>query len=929
VNEPRLVLELYGEDARTQELPLTGTLVLGSSQDRAGFRIEGAGVDETHCAIGRTASGEWAVKDLGSKHGTLLNGQRVSAAKLKLGDQLVLGTRRLELKSARAEAQKQNVQAVGAARPADVPEKLAGYRIERLIGKGAMGSVYLAVQESLRRPVALKVLAPKLAADRDFVQRFQAEARAAAALSHANVVTVYDVGEENGAHYLSMEFMAGGSLEQKLASSGPLPWKSALGVLIDAASGLSYAESRGIVHRDIKPANLMYAGTGTVKIADLGLATTLEQEAIEVGAAGGRKVYGTPHFIAPEQARGEAVDHRSDLYALGATLYRLLCGHTPFEGASTREILRALQSEEPQPLGERVPDLPGDLAAIVMRLLAKDPAERFPTAEALKRECERLRLVSEHGATLEVAAKGKLQGRLAAVLLLLVAGASGWYFLQTGPKPVTPVTPSPSISDRPADDEADPEFFGDENPEPVRAPDEEELLRERERLAQELLNEIPAALTPEERERALEAFLAANPGTGAARTAETELAALRNARATASGPSPEALAAGLEELRAALAAADQEGVSEPLARTLALVASFPAPSGLGSEFELARAALDLELIIAAENGVRAAFQGAESLALEGRFDELRAALAALEPLFAELDTIPGDGARLAGMKGLRDELAARRGRVDEEERFYRANTERSRRLALGAAIGPGSGLVSEVVALDFEALERRLAALAPELGELGATARLRGEFTQARSAVAALAQAFAAGEFRRKSVADPRTKKLRELREVRDTGLVFEKDGALEVVPWKEARADAEWFRQLFDARLARDWSTDEARGVAALLRCIAAARAAELAREMLDGGGRGFLQPAELAAFEAGFRECATWCADAKLADEASASAREAAAGAALSAALAAAQEHAWTRAVFQLETLLAESEGTTLVALLSSGADWRRAAR
>ncbi|MEQ1924326.1 MAG: hypothetical protein ABL952_17645, partial [Pyrinomonadaceae bacterium] len=299
----------------------------------------------------------------------------------------------------------------------------------------------------------------------------------------------------------------------------------------------------------------------------------------------------------------------------------------------------------------------------------------------------------------------------------------------------------------------------------------------------------------------------------------------------------------------------------------------------------------------------------------------------LEPLFTELDSSPGDGARLVGIKALRDELATRRARVDEEERFYRANTERTRRLALGTALGPGSGLAGEVVALDFAALERRLDALAPELGELGACAHLQSEFTGARAAVTALAQAFAAGEFRRKSVADPRTKKLRELREVRETGLVFEKDGALELVSWREARGDAEWFRQLFDGRLTREWNAAEARGVAALLRCVA--RAAELAREMLDGGGRGFLQPAELAALETGFAQAATWCADAKLADESEACAREASAGAALSVALAAAQERAFTRAVFQLETLLAEGEGTTLVALLSSGADWRRAAR
>src|SRR5262249_31377205 len=203
---------------------------------------------------------------------------------------------------------------------------------------------------------------------------------------HANVVVVYDVGEENGAHYLSMEFMAGGSLEQKLAASGPLPWKAVLGVLSDAAGGLAYAESRGIVHRDIKPANLMYSGTGTVKIADLGLATTIDAEASE--AVDGRRVYGTPHFVSPEQARGEAVDHRSDLYSLGATAYRLLSGKTPFEGATTREILRALQNEAPRPLKELVPGVPDELAEVVMRLMEKQPAARYPTAEALRRECE-------------------------------------------------------------------------------------------------------------------------------------------------------------------------------------------------------------------------------------------------------------------------------------------------------------------------------------------------------------------------------------------------------------------------------------------------------------------------------------------------------------------------------------------------------------
>ncbi len=420
MSESRWMLELLGEDARTVDLPASGSLVLGSSGERAGFVLAGQGVDEAHCAIGRTKEGDWAVKDLGSRYGTMLNGQRVAAARLKLGDQLVLGSRRLEVKPARPAAS-----AVGSARPSDVPQKIGGYRIERLIGKGGMGAVYLAVQESLRRPVALKVLAPRLAADRDFVHRFQAEARAAAALSHPNVVVVYDVGEDNGAHYLSMEFMAGGSLEQKLAASGPLPWKTVLGVLSDAAAGLAYAESRGIVHRDIKPANLMYSGTGTVKIADLGLATTIEQEASEVGE-GGRKVFGTPHFISPEQARGAAVDHRSDLYSLGATAYRLLSGKTAFEGATTRDILRALQNEAPAPLKTLVPDLAPELDALVRRLMEKDPGARFPTAEALRRECERLRLVVEHGPTLAARSGSRAQLVLGLLLVLIVGASAAW-----------------------------------------------------------------------------------------------------------------------------------------------------------------------------------------------------------------------------------------------------------------------------------------------------------------------------------------------------------------------------------------------------------------------------------------------------------------------------------------------------------------------
>ena len=251
-----------------------------------------------------------------------------------------------------------------------------------------MGEVYSAVQESLQRPVALKVVSSRFEADRDFVDRFVAEARAAAALSHPNVVTVHDVGEEAGQHYISMEYMEGGNLEERVTLLGPLPIREAIGVLADATKGLVFAELRGIVHRDIKPANLMQDAFGNTKIADLGLATQINAE---VQDEGDRKIFGTPHFISPEQARGERVDCRSDLYSLGATVYRLLSGRTPFEGQTTREILRGHFQERPRPLAELVPGLPPALSLLVARLLEKDPGQRYPSASALLLEVEQLR----------------------------------------------------------------------------------------------------------------------------------------------------------------------------------------------------------------------------------------------------------------------------------------------------------------------------------------------------------------------------------------------------------------------------------------------------------------------------------------------------------------------------------------------------------
>ncbi len=921
MSSTRWVLELLGGDSHATELPEAGTLVLGSSRERAGFLVEGQGVDETHCAIGRTKEGDWAVKDLGSRYGTMLNGTRVSAARLKLGDQLVLGSRRLEVRPAAAAAP-----APGSARPSDVPQRIGGYRIERLIGKGGMGAVYLAVQESLRRPVALKLLAPRLAADRDFVHRFQAEARAAAALSHPNVVVVYDVGEEAGAHYLSMEFMAGGSLEQKLAAAGPLPWKAVLTVLTDAAAGLAYAESRGIVHRDIKPANLMYSGTGTVKIADLGLATTLEEEA-SLGEEGGRKVFGTPHFISPEQARGEAVDQRSDLYSLGATAYRLLSGKTAFEGSTTRDILRALQNDAPRPLRELVPELPDELEQVVRRLMEKDPGARFPTAEALRRECERLRLMAEHGPAPEVGRGSR--SRLAVALVLLGLGAGATWYLTRAPRadagPDPAADPAVAGLAQPVDDSlADPGFFGNEAEPQPSEPDEEAELRAREREAGQALRELAPYLTGEQRALELERLQQRYAGTAAAEAAASELAALRALAETSAPTATPAtrLDQAEAELRAAVAAL---GAQAPLAEVLRTIAAFRPPPELGAAFEARRAAFEAERIAALEALLGAAFEQADRLGVDGEFAALRAHLDALGPALAGLDGQPGDLARL---HTLREELGQRRQRVDEQERFFERMLERRACEALGQALGPGSGLLAELGALDFAALDARLGALPPELAARPFPRALAAESVSARSALASLRTEFAGGGWRRKALLDPRSKRVREVRDVRPDGLVFDKDGALETISWREAQNDPEWWQQLFLARLAREWSDEEMRAIAALLRLVGAARGAELAREMIDPRARGTLAPAELTALAAVFDPAVNWLGGPRAdAAERVVMLGEQALARRLAQALEAAQNRAWTNASAQLEGLLREGSESLLVGLLSDGREWRAA--
>jgi len=255
--------------------------------------------------------------------------------------------------------------------------RLGNYRLLRVIGQGGMGAVFVAEDVRLDRKVALKVMLPSVAGTATSRQRFLREARTAARIKSDHVVTIYDVGEEKGASYFAMEYLHGTSLDDHLKANGDVAIGQALRIAREAALGLQAAHKLSVVHRDIKPGNLwLEAPHGRVKILDFGLVHT--EEDVHITSSGA--IVGTPAYMSPEQARGEAVDARSDLFSLGSVLYRLLTGHRPFKGNSTMATVMSLGVDEPTPVNQMNEQVSGELAAIVHRLLEKDPAKRFQTA---------------------------------------------------------------------------------------------------------------------------------------------------------------------------------------------------------------------------------------------------------------------------------------------------------------------------------------------------------------------------------------------------------------------------------------------------------------------------------------------------------------------------------------------------------------------
>jgi serine/threonine protein kinase len=246
------------------------------------------------------------------------------------------------------------------------------YQIVDELGRGGMAVVYKAWQPALERYVALKVLPEYFQHDPEFLARFQREARAAARLNHPNIVTIYDVGEHAGIHYIAMEYLDGGSLRDRL-SAGPLSLQEAQRVLAQLASALDYAHSHGLIHRDIKPANILFSSDGRAMLTDFGIARASDDAQLTRTGV----LMGTPEYMAPEQAEGKSIDYRTDLYALGVVLYQMLTGQAPFRGTTPSATLHAVVYEPPPPPRQLNPGLPPAIEAVLLKALAKQPDQRF------------------------------------------------------------------------------------------------------------------------------------------------------------------------------------------------------------------------------------------------------------------------------------------------------------------------------------------------------------------------------------------------------------------------------------------------------------------------------------------------------------------------------------------------------------------------
>ena len=259
--------------------------------------------------------------------------------------------------------------------PSEKPRPDDRYELLEKLGGGGMGTVYRANDHHFARVVALKFLSESLAGDSVLKRRFQREARAAAALDHVNIGSIHGVEEtEDGRLFIVMPYYEGGTLKNTIAK-GPLPVTDAIACAAQVADGLAHAHAAGVIHRDIKPANLMFAGDGSLKILDFGIAKIAGEKLTRTGL-----VLGTLAYMSPEQAAGGTLDHRTDLWALGVVFHEMLTGRPPFSAPSIELLFRAVRYDEPPEVRSLRPEVPSGVEAVVSRLLQKEPGRRYPDA---------------------------------------------------------------------------------------------------------------------------------------------------------------------------------------------------------------------------------------------------------------------------------------------------------------------------------------------------------------------------------------------------------------------------------------------------------------------------------------------------------------------------------------------------------------------
>src|SRR5919108_6664561 len=259
------------------------------------------------------------------------------------------------------------------------------YRIVRKLGTGGMADVYLAEDQELGRRVAIKILDDRHAADDQFVERFRREAKNAAGLSHPNIGSIYDRGEAEGTYYIAMEYLDGRSLKELIVARGPAPIHISVDYARQILAAIRFAHRHGIVHRDIKPHNVLVDGEGRLKVTDFGIARAGVSQMTEAGS-----IIGTAQYLSPEQAKGAPVDERSDLYSVGVLLYELLTGTVPFSGDTPVEIAMKHLSSVPEPPSAHRAEIPRDLDFVVLRALAKDPSERYQSADEMSADLARV-----------------------------------------------------------------------------------------------------------------------------------------------------------------------------------------------------------------------------------------------------------------------------------------------------------------------------------------------------------------------------------------------------------------------------------------------------------------------------------------------------------------------------------------------------------